>query len=99
MEEKPKINILEKFSLWTVLLPYYCECHEGFRLLCSFNKVTREGVMKHYDLYLFCMRNNVKFLEFNEEGKPAHKRIQIFKILRIMPLDFFKVKVVLYTSN
>ncbi|CAI2361466.1 unnamed protein product [Moneuplotes crassus] len=60
--------------------------------------LTRRALMENYDAYIFAMKNNIKSLEFNEEGKPMLKRIELFKRLRRIPLDLFRIKIVITSS-
>ena len=99
MEENLKIDILERWSLWTVLLPYYGQWHEGYLILSAFSHRSRRNLIINYSAYLFSMRSNRKAIIFNEEGKPFDVRNQLMKILKNYPLDFFSPKVILYTQK
>lgn len=99
MEDFLKIDILEKWSLWTVLIPYYGQWHEGYILLSTFNKNSRRNLIKNYKAYLYSMKFNKKSVIFNEEGKPLGVRIELMKILKQYPFDFFHPKIIIWTQK
>ena len=73
--------IFKRFSLTTVVVPYYGYTHESFVLLSSLSKNTREILNDNYEGFRKYMANFLKIISIHQA---------IDEKLRL-PLDLFKV--------
>ena len=84
------INLLEKFSTWTAIIPYFGRADRSFLLLSMLNKKTRKVLDENYDAILNWLMNTATWLKIEYQDQ---------KELLMLPWNLFQLSIRIYDEE
>ena len=87
----PKIKLLHKWTIWTVLMPYYCDAFDAFLMLKNFSKSSRKTLINNFNAFYNSMYQYRKVIAIKDEDNKCLVEDKIVKLMNY-PIMLLKLE-------